>query len=72
LPERRQLGDEKFIFTGECYAFRRDKGWPMLGRWQAVCTPEQLNVDTHGDWVLVEQRLNMDPAGMSYLMAVGD
>jgi hypothetical protein len=31
-----------------------------------------LNVDTHGDWVLVEQRLNMDPAGMSYLMAVGD
>jgi hypothetical protein len=57
LPERRQLGDEKFIFTGECYAFRRDKGWPMLGRWTAICTPERLNVDTHGDWMDVERRL---------------
>jgi hypothetical protein len=57
LPERRQLGDEKFIFTGECYAFRRDKGWPMLGRWTAVCTPERLNVDTHDDWEQVASRV---------------
>jgi hypothetical protein len=60
LPPRRQLGDEKFIFTGECYAFRRDKGWPMLGRWTAVCTPERLNVDTHEDWTMVENALNGD------------
>jgi hypothetical protein len=57
LPPRRQLGDEKFIFTGECYAFRRDKGWPILGRWTAVCTPERLNVDTHEDWQQVEREL---------------
>jgi hypothetical protein len=49
LPDRRQMGDERFIFTGECYAFRRDKGWPMLGLWRAVMTPERLNIDTHDD-----------------------
>jgi hypothetical protein len=45
----------------------------MLGRWTAVCTPERLNVDTHNDWVLVEQRLALgDDDNRQYLMVVGD
>lgn len=50
LPPRRQDCPETYVFTGDCYAFRRSVGWPTMRVWTAIVVGESINIDTPADW----------------------
>lgn len=57
LPPRRQDCAQRYMFTGDCYAFRRCDGWPTTLLWHAVVVNESINIDTPEDWLKFEESL---------------